>query len=114
MPMACNLDNTRKKQIRDADIVFWGEITMMNSTICNSVNKLFQSIRNNKEPFDGCRIVFCGDFRQCLPVILDNPPLTQYYKHSILCSDFAPNIHFLRLFENMRLKKKERNKVPKT
>lgn len=39
------------------------------------MDELFQTLKNNTKPFGGSTVIFSEDFRQCLPVILGNPPI---------------------------------------
>ena len=69
-----------------------------------SVDRLLQHLMDNHKPFGGKIIIFSGDFRQCLPIILrqGRPGITrEIMKH---CPWWG-QVTQLRLTENERLKR---------
>jgi hypothetical protein len=52
---------------------------------------------------DGWVVVFSGDFRQCLPIVVGRTPLPQIVKRCILSAEFEPEMNFLTMTENMRI-----------
>ena len=44
------------------------------------VDKLLREEKKKNVPFGGCVVVFSGDFRQCLPVVLNNPSMSDVYE----------------------------------
>ena len=56
--------------IRKAKVILWDEAPMMNKFAFEAVDKSFQDLMDNTEPFGGKVIVFGGDFRQILPVVV--------------------------------------------
>ena len=70
-------------------------------TDCMSYNNhLFQ---NTNHKFGGQKIIFCGDFRQVLPVV-KRGNRTQIVNATIKKTDFWKNVIKLKLTENMRIK----------
>jgi len=77
---------------------------MISKTIMGSVDRLLQHLMDNHKPFGGKIIIFSGDFRQCLPIILrqGRPGITrEIMKH---CPWWG-QVTQLRLTENERLKR---------
>ena len=52
----------------NTDILVIDEISMMSCKIFELLNKIGQTIRNNKKPFGGIQLIFSGDFFQLPPV----------------------------------------------
>lgn len=48
-------------------------------------------------------VIFSGDFRQCLPIILEDLPMNELYENCILNSQFANHLILLKLTDNIRL-----------
>ena len=103
MPVVCSPSKLQNNIIRNCDVIFWDEITMTPASVVEGVDMLLRDIKGQNESFGGCVVVFSGDFRQCLPVILDNPSLEDVFRRSILCCSFISKIKFLKLTDNMRI-----------
>jgi ATP-dependent DNA helicase PIF1 len=56
--------------MRQADLIIWDEAPMMHRHAFESVDRMLRDVTKKNEPFGGKSIVFGGDFRQILPVIL--------------------------------------------
>jgi PIF1-like helicase/Helitron helicase-like domain at N-terminus len=57
--------------IRAADLVIWDEAPMQHRHIHEAVDRTFKDIRHCEDkPFGGLTVVFGGDFKQILPVIV--------------------------------------------
>ena len=52
---------------------------------------------------DGCAVVFSGNFRQCLPIVVGRAPLSETVERYILSAEFEPEVNFLTTTENMRI-----------
>ena len=74
----CNISRQSElsKMIRKAKIVLWDEAAMSDKVLLQGLDRTFQNIMNNKEPFGGKVIVLAGDFRQ-LPTVLPKAPRAQ-------------------------------------
>ncbi|KAG0678372.1 hypothetical protein C6P42_000519, partial [Pichia californica] len=57
--------------LKNADVIFWDKITITSSTVCCAVKSLMKEVKDSDELFGGCIVVFFGDFRQCLPVVIN-------------------------------------------
>ena len=56
--------------IHSTDLVIWDEAPMQHRHIHEAVDRTFQDIRHSDKQFGGLTIVFGGDFKQILPVIV--------------------------------------------
>jgi len=85
------------------DLVIWDEAPMQHRHNMEAVDRTFKDILNNSEkPFGGLSIVFGGDFRQILPVILRGSR-GQTVASCIQRSFLWGSIEILHLHQNMRL-----------
>lgn len=66
------------------------------------VDRLLQDIMKNKLPFGGKTLLFAGDFRQILPVVV-NGSRNDIIKASIKHFSMWPNFTQLQLAHNMRV-----------
>jgi ATP-dependent DNA helicase PIF1 len=75
IPLECDdssyLDLTvnQKEEIANAAVIIWDEASMVSSSVADCVDRSLRDIMNNALPFGGMPVVFCGDFRQLLPVV---------------------------------------------
>lgn len=88
--------------LRKTALIFWDEAPMQNQYDMEAVDCLLQDLCNNKNPFAGKVICFCGDFRQILPVIPDASP-GKVIASCLQSASFWENTEILYLTENMRL-----------
>jgi hypothetical protein len=56
--------------IHATDLVIWDEAPMQHRHIHEATDRTFQDIRESNLPFGGLSVVFGGDFKQILPVIV--------------------------------------------
>src|SRR5947209_1416981 len=57
--------------IKISKVIIWNKVSMANKHMIEAVDRTFRDILGNKgQPFGGKVMIFCGDFRQILPVIL--------------------------------------------
>ena len=57
------------KVIRDTSAIIVDEAPMTHKSAYEAIDKTLQDIRGNKKPMGGIPTLFCGDFRQILPVV---------------------------------------------
>ncbi len=75
IPLDCDdssyldLSVSQKNEIANAALLIWDEASMVSGTIADCVSRSFMDIFQNDVPFGGMPVVFCGDFRQLLPVV---------------------------------------------
>ena len=56
--------------LRAADCVIWDEVGAQSKLCVEAVDRSLQDLLGNSAPFGGKTFVFCGDFRQTLPVVV--------------------------------------------
>jgi ATP-dependent exoDNAse (exonuclease V) alpha subunit len=96
----CALDKSwRTKLFREADILIWDEAVCIEKDAVEAVERGFKELRADQRVFGGLLVVFCGDFRQVLPVIQKSA-----LENTIQQSIFWQHTKILRLSENMRAK----------
>lgn len=67
----CNVsrNSDKAKVLRDCALIVWDECTMANRKAVEAVDRTLRDIRQNDRPMGGLTVLFCGDFRQTLPII---------------------------------------------
>ncbi|XP_045511060.1 uncharacterized protein LOC123705982 [Colias croceus] len=67
----CNIsrNSDKAKVLRDCCLIIWDESTMANRKAVEAVDRTLRDIKRNDLPMGGITMLFCGDFRQTLPVI---------------------------------------------
>ncbi|KAJ8736701.1 hypothetical protein PYW08_007357 [Mythimna loreyi] len=55
--------------IRECSLIIWDECTMAHKKAIEAVDRTLREIRHIDQPMGGITVLFCGDFRQILPVI---------------------------------------------
>jgi hypothetical protein len=88
--------------ICSTDLVIWDEAPMQHRHIHEAVDRTFQDIRRSDKPFGGLSIVFGGDFKQILPVIVKGSR-PQIVGACIQRSHLWRSVKVLKLTQNMRL-----------
>jgi ATP-dependent exoDNAse (exonuclease V) alpha subunit len=84
------------------DIIIWDEAPMLHRHNHEAVDCTLCDIRNCDRPFGGLTVVFGGDFKQILPVIVKGSR-GQIVGASLCRSRLWGSIEVLKLTENMRL-----------
>ena len=90
--------------IRITDLVIWDEALMLHRHIYEAVDRSFCDIRRCEDKvFGGLTVVFGGDFKQILPVIVkgSHPQIVGACLQRP--QQLWPSIHILKLTENMHL-----------
>jgi hypothetical protein len=57
-----------KEHLEKTKVLIIDEISMLHRNQLDAINDILQFIRNNKAPFGGLQVIFCGDFFQLPPV----------------------------------------------
>ena len=71
-------------------------------SIISGVDNLMRKAKGvPNKPFGGCVVVFSGDFRQCLPIVVGRAPLSEIVKRCIPSAEFEPEIDFHHDFEDL-------------
>jgi len=88
--------------IKATDLIIWDEAPMQSRHIHEAVDRTFQDVCNSDCPFGGQCVVFGGDFKQSLPVVVKGN-WAQIIGISMQCSALWQQIQILKLTQNMRL-----------
>jgi hypothetical protein len=86
--------------LRDASVIIWDEISIQSRHAVEAVDRAFQDLMDNEEPFGGKMIIFGGDFRQTLPVVKQGKILDQAEK-CMINSPLWTNVYIFQLTQNM-------------
>ncbi len=57
-----------KEHLEKTKVLIIDEISMLHRNQLDAINDILQFVRNNKAPFGGLQVIFCGDFFQLPPV----------------------------------------------
>ena len=105
----CVKPNTSEAQkLLHAKLIVWDEAPMTHVHAFLAVDRLLKDLTKRSEPFSGKVILFGGDFRQVLPVILRGSrslTVSSCIKKHKLWSEF----YVMKLSENMRARENERD-----
>ena len=88
--------------IRATDLIIWDEAPMQSRHIHEAVDRTFQDVCDSDRPFGGRCVVFGGDFKQILPVVVKGNR-AQIVGTSMQRSALWQQIQILKLTQNMRL-----------
>jgi PIF1-like helicase/Helicase len=88
--------------LQAASLIIWDEVPMQHRHIVEAVDRTLQDIRNSHKLFGGLSIVFGGDFRQTLPVIV-KASRPQIVGACLQRSVIWKELSILKLTINMRL-----------
>lgn len=92
----------KAKVLQECSLIVWDESTMANKKAVEAVDRMLQDIRRTARTMGGVTMLFCGDFRQTLPVVTRGTRADEVnacLKRSVLW----PSVQKLRLTENMRV-----------
>ena len=93
-----SLSVREKDELSAAAVIIWDEASMVADTTADCVNRSLQDILGNKMAFGGMPVVFCGDFRQLLPVVRGG----RGEFHTIQTCSWWKSVTVLRLYHNWR------------
>jgi hypothetical protein len=108
--LTCNI--TREQQvgsiIHAADLIIWDEAPMMHRHVFESVDRIIRHIMDRPlVPFGAKIVVFGGDFRQALPVVVHGSQSQIEGACPTMSSTIWPKVKTLKLTRNMRVKADE-------
>jgi ATP-dependent DNA helicase PIF1 len=63
------LNNSIFKRIFLIDFLIIDEVSMLDNILCNNIDLILKSVKNNVKPFGDIQVLFVGDFFQLAPVI---------------------------------------------
>jgi hypothetical protein len=106
--------NNRLQLLKEARLIFWDEISMLNNKVLSAVNTLLKAVMGSDQLFGGKIFVTLGDWKQLPPVdadsevrVLDPDLITSAnssYKLSVLSLPFWKQFRVCRFFINERQK----------
>ena len=104
IPIECDshsyldLSVAQKQELASASVIIWDEASMVSDVTADCVNRSLQDILGNRVAFGGMPVVFCGDFRQLLPVVRGG----RGDFHTIQNCSWWREVVMLKLFYNWR------------
>jgi hypothetical protein len=98
-----DLSVSQKHELASAAVIIWDEASMVADTTADCVNRSLQDILDNNKAFGGMPVVFCGDFRQLLPVVRGG----RGEFHTIQTCSWWKEVAILRMYHNWRCQRKE-------
>ncbi|KAL8616951.1 hypothetical protein ACOMHN_041869 [Nucella lapillus] len=92
---------TLARVIGDTAAIIIDEAPMTNKAVFEAMDRTLQDLKQSAKPMGGIPILFCGDFRQILPVVLHGTR-SNIVNASIKKSYMWPDINVKHLTTNMR------------
>jgi ATP-dependent DNA helicase PIF1 len=89
--------------LRRAALIIWDEVAMTKRQAVETLDRTLQDIMGSNQPFGGKVMLFGGDFRQVLPVVVRGTR-AQITDATLLKSYIWDNVRRIRLTQNMRAK----------
>ena len=89
------------KELRQVKLLVYDEVSMASKNILDAIDRTFRDLMIESKPFGGIKVIFCGDFRQLLPVKKFASP-TQIIAECCKYSRIWEDVHVFRLTKNMR------------
>ncbi|KAK9148526.1 hypothetical protein Scep_007283 [Stephania cephalantha] len=89
------------KLLLKTHLVIWDEAPMSNKQHIEALDSMLRDVTDKDIPFGGKVIVFCGDFRQVLPVV-PKGNRQDVMKSTLTTSYIWPLLEKIKLVENMR------------
>ncbi len=105
-PYSANCSFTRMDKhfplLERAKVIIWDEVSASLKSYVEAVDRMMRNVFDmNYKIFAGKKIVFCGDFRQTLPII-PGAYDTQILTNTIKYASFWPYIRKFHLLQNLR------------
>jgi hypothetical protein len=88
--------------LRECSLIVWDECTMANKLSIEALDRTLRDIRQSDETMGGLTVMFSGDFRQTLPVVVRGTRADEI-NASLKRSVLWPTINRLSLTVNMRV-----------
>ena len=93
--------STLWKELQTVKLLVYDEISMASRNILDAIDRTFRDILDESRPFGGIKVIFCGDFRQLLPVKKFASP-SQIIAECCKYSRIWEHVKIFRLTKNMR------------
>lgn len=100
----CNISKQSKKakELAGLNLIIWDEAPMTHRYCFECLSRSLQDIKNSSKPFGGVIVLFGGDFRQILPVVLKGSK-SDTIDACLKRSDIWINVECRKLYRNMRV-----------
>lgn len=86
-------DHFACKRIQSPSVLIIDEISMLDATFIDNLDKILRHMRGSEKPFGGIQVVFVGDFFQLPPVVKEGP--TRFAFESEAWEAAAPAVCYL-------------------
>ena len=93
--------------LRSLDVIMIDEASMIPNHALHAIDRLLRDITQNDTPFGGKLLLFGGDFRQVLPVVVRGTA-TQILEQCLKRSPLWKHFRIFKLTQNMRAHQEER------
>lgn len=97
-------NSDKARVLRDCHLIVWDECTMAHRKAVEAVDRMLRDIRQSDRAMGGITVLFCGDFRQTLPVV-PRGTRTDEINACLKSSTLWPHITKLQLTINMRVRR---------
>ncbi|XP_050064218.1 uncharacterized protein LOC126553074 [Aphis gossypii] len=100
----CNISkqSNTTQLMRDCVFIVWDEASMSHKSSVEALDRTLRDLRNKNTLMGGCTVLFFGDFRQILPVVVRGTRADEV-NASLKRSYIWPDITKLKLKTNMRI-----------
>ncbi|KAE9540849.1 hypothetical protein AGLY_004094 [Aphis glycines] len=100
----CNISkqSNTAQLMRDCVFIVWDEASMSHKSSVEALDRTLRDLRNKNTLMGGCTVLFSGDFRQILPVVVRGTRADEV-NASLKRSYIWPDITKLKLKTNMRI-----------
>ena len=90
--------------MKAASVIIWDEISMVHKKLIEAVDAMLRDMTKISQPFGGKVVIFSGDFKQVLPVIILAGE-QEIVRSTLPFSNLWSYIERFRLTQNMRLRR---------
>ena len=90
------------EEIKNCDLILWDEVSMSHKYMIEAVDRMMRDLCKNNLPFGGKVVVFAGDFRQTLPIIVGADMSRSVYVCFKNSRELWPLVEKFSLAQNMR------------
>ena len=88
-------------ELKSVKLLVYDEISMASKNVLDTIDRSLRDILDETKPFGGIKLIFCGDFRQLLPVKKFASP-TQIVAECCKYANVWEHVKTFRLMKNMR------------
>jgi hypothetical protein len=100
----CNITKQSKlaKLLETVELIIWDEALMTHRYAFEALDCTLRDLKNSQEPMGGIVTIFCGDFRQILPIIPHSRSRADIVHATLRNSTLWKHVKHLALQKNMR------------